>query len=226
MRILIVAATELEIQPTIDYLNQVASSNRLPEFFLHDKVISYVVTGVGQVATSFFTAQFIHKFKPDLTINAGIAGCFHRHVVLGTVFKVEKDRFADVGVELVDGSFQDVFDMKLANKDEFPFSDGWLVAECPYLFAENLTAVTSITVNKVTGTDRSIQLIREQFNPDLETMEGAGFIYTCKMMDIPCLQIRSISNYVEPRNKDNWQMAKAIKALNDVLIQYLKEKWH
>jgi futalosine hydrolase len=36
------------------------------------------------------------------------------------------------------------------------------------------------------------------------------------------VQIRAVSNYVEPRNKENWQMGLAIKNLNEYLITLLK----
>ena len=50
-------------------------------------------------------------------------------------------------------------------------------------------------------------------------MEGASFFYACEQAGILGIQIRSISNMVERRNKDNWQIGLAIKNLNDTLIQ-------
>ncbi len=50
-------------------------------------------------------------------------------------------------------------------------------------------------------------------------MEGAAFFYACLMTQAPFLQIRAISNYVEPRNKDNWNIPLAIDRLNEVLAQ-------
>jgi futalosine hydrolase len=40
------------------------------------------------------------------------------------------------------------------------------------------------------------------------------------MLQIPCIQLRSISNYVEPRNRSNWNIPLAIKALNDYLLEH------
>jgi futalosine hydrolase len=50
-------------------------------------------------------------------------------------------------------------------------------------------------------------------------MEGASFFYACEQAGIPGIQIRSISNLVERRNKENWQIGLAIKNLNNTLIQ-------
>jgi len=41
------------------------------------------------------------------------------------------------------------------------------------------------------------------------------------MDEINFLQIRSISNYVEPRNKDNWDLPLAISNLNNTLIELI-----
>ena len=52
-------------------------------------------------------------------------------------------------------------------------------------------------------------------------MEGAAFFYVCLQEKIPFLQIRSISNYVEKRNKSNWNIPLAIDNLNVVLLDII-----
>jgi futalosine hydrolase len=53
-------------------------------------------------------------------------------------------------------------------------------------------------------------------------MEGATFFYICSMENIPFLALRAISNRVEKRNRDNWNITLALKnlseKLNDVLL--------
>jgi len=51
------------------------------------------------------------------------------------------------------------------------------------------------------------------FNPQVESMEGAAFFYACLLEGITCSQIRTISNKVEKRNKDNWNIPLAVKNL-------------
>jgi futalosine hydrolase len=45
-------------------------------------------------------------------------------------------------------------------------------------------------------------------------MEGAAVFYVCLNENIPVLQIRSISNYVEDRDTTKWDIPLAIKQLN------------
>ena len=54
-------------------------------------------------------------------------------------------------------------------------------------------------------------------------MEGAAVFYVAGMLDIPVIQLRTISNYVEPRNRAAWKIQEAIQVLNDLLIRILKD---
>jgi len=76
-------------------------------------------------------------------------------------------------------------------------------------------------IDKVHGTQVSIDRILSKYQADIETMEGAGFHYACKNMDIQHLQLRGLSNYVEPRNRAGWKIELAIDQLNQTLINLL-----
>ena len=79
----------------------------------------------------------------------------------------------------------------------------------------------AITVNTVHGSEDEIEKIRQRLNPQVETMEGAAFFFACKMAQVSCIQIRAISNYVERRNKANWDIPSAVKNLNDEIVKLL-----
>jgi len=44
-------------------------------------------------------------------------------------------------------------------------------------------------------------------------------------MGVPCMQIRAVSNYVEKRNLDAWQIGLAIKNLNTFALELVKSEW-
>src|ERR1700736_81497 len=75
MHILLVAATTFEIQPTIDYLAKKAPSRGEQEF-PGAHLVAPLITGVGSVATTWSLMRQIGMDRPDLIIQAGIAGCF------------------------------------------------------------------------------------------------------------------------------------------------------
>jgi futalosine hydrolase len=53
-------------------------------------------------------------------------------------------------------------------------------------------------------------------------MEGAAFFYACRKEGVPGLQIRAVSNYVEKRNRDAWQIGLAVKNLNTFAVELLQ----
>lgn len=224
MKILLVAATGFEVLPLVTYLRKNFKSKEDQRFFSKQVDLHLLITGVGSVATTFALATRLAQERFDWAINLGIAGAFDTTTPLGKVFQVVRDRLADVGIEEADGRFVDVFELGLTEADEPPYQGGWLTASEPqHAF---LPQATALTVNTVHGSADSIAAINQRYPADLESMEGAAFFYCCTQQQIPCLQLRAVSNHVEPRNKDHWNIPLAIENLNEVaidLIQTLNE---
>ena len=84
-----------------------------------------------------------------------------------------------------------------------------------------LPKATSITVNKVHGNEKTIKIISEKYNADTENMEGLAFYYVLKLINKPGIEIRAISNYVEKRNKDNWNIKDSIENLNNEVLKII-----
>jgi futalosine hydrolase len=69
-------------------------------------------------------------------------------------------------------------------------------------------------VATVTGSAASAQQLVERF-PDAvaEGMEGAGVAAAAAVRGVPFGEIRAISNAVGPRDRDTWQIPRALEAL-------------
>jgi futalosine hydrolase len=215
MHILLAAATTFEIQPAIDFLTQPLSRRRGHE-------TDTLITGVGCMATVYSLKRQIDRLRPDIIIQAGIAGCWTGRQP-GEVFAVREDLPGDQGV-WEDGQFRSVFDLKLADKDGFPFTDGLLVNPHKKLLTlTSLETVRGITVNEITTDPRRIEYHERNNLPVVESMEGAGLHYVCLLEGIAFLQLRSVSNDIGVRDKTKWDIKKAIDRLNDRLI-FLLEK--
>ncbi|MEM8908425.1 MAG: futalosine hydrolase, partial [Bacteroidota bacterium] len=186
-----------------------------------DLQVDVLLTGVGMTATAFALGQYLATAQPSLLLNAGTAGAFDRDIPLGTVLNVVSERFADLGVETATGSFTDVHELGLVGADDFPFQQGLLQNEAGKQYAF-LPQVSGLTVNKVHGFPQSIERLQTKYAVAVETMEGAAVFYACLLAKVPFLQIRSISNYVEARNKANWKIPLAIERLNQVLLEMLQ----
>lgn len=220
MTIVIVSATPFEIAPLQQWLSEHFEEEEPGIFVKATFKIIRLVTGVGMVKTAFHLATQLAKEEADLYINAGIAGSYVPQFSKGSVVNVVADRFGDIGVEEANGDFTDVHQLSLIPPDEFPFQNGLLQNPSASDF-DFLPKATGITVNKVHGSQQSIDKIAQQYHPEIETMEGAAFAYACLSAKVNFLQIRSISNMVEPRNRDNWDLPLAIEKLNEVLIGLL-----
>ena len=203
MKLLIVSATDFEIADLRKNLLVPANHQ-----------VDYLVTGVGMIHTTFELTKCLMNYKYDLAINVGIAGAFDRSIAIGECVWVRKDLFSEMGAE--DGEdFLSLIQLGLQTHDDFPFTWGELY---PPIYKElnslqKLKQVRSITVNKVHGKEESIMQTNMRLSPQIESMEGAAFFYVCMKMNTPCIQVRSISNYVERRNKENWNIPLALKNL-------------
>ncbi len=220
MKILITAATIFEMAPLMLHFEQNCKKESFFEFSNEKHHFYPMVTGVGSVNTAMGIVRFGQIKDMDVVINMGIAGSFNYDLQLGEVVEVVKDRFGDLGVENADGSFSDVNELDLVDKDFYPYTDGWLINE-KFKLENDLKKCSAITVNKVTGTAENVEKIKAKYNTDLETMEGAAFFLACKTLDAKCHQIRSISNYVEARDKSKWKLDLAIDNLNKEVIKLL-----
>ncbi len=224
MKIAIVAATSFEIAPLLACFPD--SGKQSPSgisYKLNESTVDVLVSGVGIHATSFALGSRLAQYKYDLILNLGIAGAFNSHHKLGDAVWVTTDRFADLGAQ--DGDhFLDLFDLGLAEPDDYPYENTWMHSTAfqnnPVL--SKLPACKGITVNTVHGEEQSIARIRERYHPDIESMEGAAVFYACKMSDTACVQIRAISNYVEKRNRERWDIQAALQTLTETGLAFIE----
>ncbi|MCX6291083.1 MAG: futalosine hydrolase [Bacteroidetes bacterium] len=214
MQVLLVAATEKEAEKLErTFMKQHGSS-----------VVDFLFTGVGMVATTYSLTKKISKKKYDLAVNIGLAGSFRDEIGIGEVVNVVTDQFGDLGAE--DGDeFLSLSQMGFMDKDHFPFWNGKLKSEeaQKHVHLRSLKQVKAITVNKVHGNEISIRNTVNKFHADIESMEGAAFYYVCMMEKIPCIQVRAISNRVERRNREAWNIELALNNLDGVVSAFIHE---
>lgn len=220
MKILLIAATEAEIAPLTEYMAGKGTVVDQGQYDIGRATISVCITGVGAIATTYALTRKLRN-NYDIVIQAGVGGAFHSDIGLGDVVIVETEQFADLGAEDHD-DFINIFELGLIAKDTPPFSDTYLkMADNRWLQGLALKKVRGVTVSTVSGNEKTIGRIRKAFDADVESMEGAAFHYVCLCEGVPFIQIRAISNYVEPRDKSKWQMGKAINNLNEVLKTFI-----
>jgi futalosine hydrolase len=226
VKILIITATEKEVSLLFQKFPKLEKkSSRQYSFTLGNLFVDVLITGVGIPSTIFHLCQHLSSSNYELIINTGIAGSFNDQIAIGSVVQVKTEAFADLGINN-NGEFQTVFEAGLIDQNMSPFVCGELINDQFYSYLESLKQlkeVKGITVNTASGHEASINCLKSKFNPDIETMEGAGVFYVASQLSIPFIEIRGISNRVEPRNTKNWNLPLAIIKVNEKLLEILSE---
>lgn len=203
MKVLVVAATELEIKP----------------FLEENPAIDVLIAGVGVPATIYNLQKRIYSQKYDLIIQAGIAGTYLESFFESQkVVVVNSDLFADIGI-LEKYQFSTIFEIGFEDLNQAPFQNGILLNKNEIVESCGLDIVNAITVNTVTDDQLQNDRFFQKYQPVIESMEGAAFHYVCLQENVSFLQIRSISNMIGERNKSKWKMKEAIEGLNTILTK-------
>lgn len=210
MRIIITAATQAEFQPAMAALNALPNAD-----------IAFNVTGIGMLATAVSLTKLVLQKQPDLVMQVGIAGTFETTIELGKVVIVKDEYLGNIGVEEA-GIWKDFFDLRLVDENSFPFKQKAITnLHLPEFNILKLQEVNAVTVNEISTNLQRIQQLAAKYNPIIESMEGAALHYVCADLNVPFIQIRSISNYIGERDKSKWQIKKAIINLNQILVEFV-----
>ncbi len=193
MRILVVAAVEAERDAIVTALAPGSD-------------VELLVGGVGPAAAAAATSAALDGF--DLVLCAGIGGGFVP-LAIGDIAVASAIVFADLGAETADG-FVPVSELGFGGEryDVAPR----LAVELADRAGGHLGTV--LTVATVTGTAATADRLAGRF-PDAvaEGMEGAGVAAAAARHGLPFGEIRAISNPVGPRDRDSWQIPRALEAL-------------
>ncbi|MFD0795653.1 futalosine hydrolase [Mucilaginibacter litoreus] len=213
MRVLFVAATPFEVKSLKSALLNLPPTGSE----LSTNKFKLIISGVGMVATAYTLGKELSINKYDLAVNLGIAGSFDRTIPLGDIVEIIEDNLAELGAE---------DDENFLSISQLGFGESLFNATAniiDFTQTPHVKKATAITVNTVHGNEASISKLQQRHNVGIESMEGAAFFYACREANVPCMQIRAISNYVEKRNRSNWQIGLAIKNLNDFAISLLNK---
>lgn len=207
MQLLLCAATEFELGPSVKELQQ-----------QYPGKIEVLITGVGMMATTYALSRRICMQKPGIILQAGVAGSFNPGLEPGRIVSVVSETIGDLGVE-ENGVFQPISKLALADQDELPWSGGKLVNEHEIVSMAGLPLVHAVTVNEISTSPKRMAYYRETLKADVESMEGAALHYVALKEEVPFLQLRAVSNFVGERNKAEWLLDEAIIRLDKTLAE-------
>ncbi|MNW47298.1 Futalosine hydrolase [compost metagenome] len=203
-RILIMTAVEAEREAVLRGLQGAVS-------------FDVCLAGVGPVSAAASTASLLAKTRYDLVISAGIGGGFQERAKIGSIVIASSIIAADLGAEAPDHpeSFSSV--------DELGFGSSIVPVqhELSSCLVERISGMEVsvcygpvVTLSTVTGTAETASKLARRFpGVAAEAMEGYGVALAAHQLDIPVVEIRAISNYVGPRQRELWKIGDALKSL-------------
>jgi futalosine hydrolase len=226
LEILIISATEKEVNLVLQKIENVKKNGTwLYSGNIRKLNIDVLVGGIGIASTVFKLTQQLTKNKYDLVINPGLAGSYKDGIRIGSVVNVVSEQFGDLGID-DNGDFKTLFELGYIDKNTAPFVNGTITGQIDstkYKILGTIPKVHGLTVNKASGEENDIVKKWMKFQPDVESMEGAAVFYVCRHMNTPVIQLRAISNKVEPRNTKNWNIPQALVSLSDHVSFLLSE---
>lgn len=197
--ILLVTATEMEALPLIG-----KNTGQPHELF---------VAGVGPLETAVRLTRRLSLGRGDvsLVLNFGLAGAY-----LGSGAEIldiclaESEVMGDFGICLEECVQPLAAD--LAKNSLLSLDSRYVTQACEILETQKVGCKIGafVTVNAVTGTAKRGAMLHTAYNGLCENMEGGAVARVCKEFAVPCLEVRCVSNMVEDRNHENWQLAAAV----------------
>lgn len=189
-----------------------------------------VVLGVGLLEFATNSSVLLSRFAAEgpftHVVLVGICGAYPgRGLNVGNVVRVDSEVVGDLGVVESDGSFTPWHKVCATSANGSVPQTSAQVYESSSLrgvpaWLSNLKPVAGLSVNCCTGTASMAKERVENFNVDVESMEGAACFSICHAFGVPCYEIRAVSNFATTRDKSTWRISDALASLRTVLTSF------
>ncbi|GFH62419.1 MAG: putative futalosine nucleosidase [Candidatus Desulfovibrio kirbyi] len=240
MTLLICASTQQELAALFPAcampvsLSAQDNSLAVHRYRLKNWEVFFCVTGVGPINAALALGYCIAGAKArnqpiDAVLNVGLAGAFDLHALpLRTLCCVREEIWPEYGLHDGQSVTAGAFGFPLWERpdgmqvrDRLPLADldacdAFGIPKPSDIFVE----CRSLTVAGVSASFARAQTLRSAYRADIENMEGFAVAYACARDNIPCMEIRSVSNKVGARAKDEKDFDGALQALARVLPEF------
>ena len=201
--------------PTKKEAEQIFESDR---FFLHNgftgleyKNFFIIITGIGKVNTTMTVTKYLLSGEKLPPLLLGIAGAYRGTLDVGEICIINTDYFVDECLPgenppSLTGTHEIGFPICEDNKTSFITPSSF-----------NFKVCSANTVSMLSGTDELANLYHLKTGASVESMEGAAFGLACSSFNLGAVQIRAVSNYCGERKNQQWNVKKAVQAIQDVL---------
>jgi futalosine hydrolase len=197
----------------------------------HGNDVIYIVSGMGKTNAAHAATVLNERFSPGIVILFGVGGAYpSAGLEVGDLAVAKKEIYGDEGVLRGDRFHGTEFiGIPLLKRDgkryfnEFPLDRRLIrMALGSSLLVTRTVSGTFVTVSTCTGTKKRAFEFEKRFGAICENMEGAAVAHICAIYGIPVIEIRGISNIVDNRDKDKWNIGLAAEHCQKAVLNLLK----
>jgi futalosine hydrolase len=210
-------------------------SKSIIEGVLAGQQVLLCVAGMGKVNAAHAATLLFSRFKPDAIIIFGIGGAYPSSgAQVGDIAIAKEEIAGDEGVMTLDG-FKDteyigIPLIKTATSmmyTKYPASESLLKLSLQALASYQDAAAAKVhigafvTLSTCTGTSARAQELERRYHGLCENMEGAAAAQVSELHGMPWIEVRGISNIVEDRNIEKWNVPKAAETAQRAVVHIL-----
>jgi futalosine hydrolase len=201
-------------------VHQIVAGKNWRKGRLGQAMVQLVETGMGAVNTAHALTCVLESTRPALVLQVGVGGAYlDAGLGKGAVVVASSEIYGDVGVRTREGwQSAELIGIPLLQQEEAYFNhfplDKDLVSRARDLLVAGawdgavpeVRVGPFVTVQECSGLTALGREREGRFRALCENMEGAAAAHLCRLYGIPFLEIRSISNLVEDRRTEQWDL--------------------
>lgn len=185
--------------------------------------VEVLVTGVGKSSSAAVVAKRLAAGGVGVVLDIGIAGSLpgsQGHLAVGSVIAATGHAFADEGVATPVGFVPlSALGFGPSHADGMTFRADAGVLGVIGRFADCCGVIA--TVSTCSGTDAMAAAVAERTGAAAEAMEGASVAAACRLFGVPMGELRAISNRTGDRERQQWDIPRAMAALKAAMCRRL-----
>lgn len=188
--------------------------------------------GMGKVNAAHAATLLLTRYEPAALIVFGVGGAYPSSgATIGDIVLAREEIAADEGVLTAEGfkdtAYLGIPLLKTATAvihTTYPAPEALLDRALRTLAPRRVRVGTFLTLSTCTGTAARARELEERHRGLCENMEGAAAAHVAESHGVPWLEVRGISNIVEERDTDRWNIPLAAVAAQQAVLSIL-EGW-
>ena len=186
-----------------------------------------VATGIGAVNAAHALTCALQARRPDWVLQVGVGGAYPQGgLEIGALALASEEWYGDLGVRTDEGWLgADLIGIPVYGEDGY--NKFVLTGECLDRAQEFLPEVKVgpfATVQECSGTDELGLERGARFGAVCENMEGAAAAHVCALYGVPFLELRAMSNRVEKRDREQWDLVGAVARAQEAAARLLESE--